>query len=496
MTEEVIGVVEEKLKKKFGIGQDKEQDGLFSKVFSDPISMADHGDPAELEAAFASLDSKTTGIVHIPAALIQIFQDRFEPDIKTVLIAEGEKFAPFLRATVDRFPYCQYTITTQNPMYEAVLELLFKGYENVTVTGGSIYEYGFSDEKFDLIFSVPVFGGRSFVDSKQQFICREYEMVALENLLLHLSGEGELVMILPARLTFAAGNIKELRDFVQQMYRVKEISELPAGTISGPGLKTVLISVGTGKTDAVTIRKYEAGEFLSEREGGKERNVVQTNETFVFLDELEEQGDWNLDRLFASQDDEWLKYQNIRKTQLGDIADVFRGKAINRRDKSGSIAVVNITNLLEYDIDYDGLDTIDEPERKVANYVLQEGDVLIPARGTAMRAVVYEKKPYTCIASSNIIVIRPDQRQLSGVYLKMFLDSPFGNKLLASIQQGTTVMNISYRDLKIMEIPLPAIERQRELAEEYEKELRVYQTSIQEAEKRWRSVVSRLQGEM
>ena len=48
----------------------------------------------------------------------------------------------------------------------------------------------------------------------------------------------------------------------------------------------------------------------------------------------------------------WLKYQNIRKTQLGDIADVFRGKAINRRDKSGSIAVVNITNLLEYDIDF------------------------------------------------------------------------------------------------------------------------------------------------
>ena len=66
--------------------------------------------------------------------------------------------------------------------------------------------------------------------------------------------------------------------------------------------------------------------------------------------------------------------------------------------------------------------------------------------------------------------------------------------MLVTRQQGTAVMNISYKELNNIEIPLPSIEEQKSIAEEYEKELEAYKKAIQAAENRWSSTLARLQG--
>ena len=76
---------------------------------------------------------------------------------------------------------------------------------------------------------------------------------------------------------------------------------------------------------------------------------------------------------------------------------------------------------------------------------------------------------------------------------KVFLDSPLGNKLISGAQQGMTIMNISYKDLATLEIPIPPIVEQEKVAEEYSKELDKYKRAIREAEERWDAVVKRLQ---
>ena len=59
---------------------------------------------------------------------------------------------------------------------------------------------------------------------------------------------------------------------------------------------------------------------------------------------------------------------------------------------------------------------------------------------------------------------------MSSVYLKLFLDSPLGNKLISSAQQGGAIMNISYKDLACLEIPVPSIAEQEKVAKEYIKD--------------------------
>lgn len=430
----------------------------------------------------------------VPEALVDEMEKSFVDGFQEVLVPETEKFASTIERLVDAHEDSHFTLTTMDNFYYRILREMFIDNDMVDVKQTSIYKYEFTSEKFDTILAVPVFGVRDKADEESQFISRDYDMIALENLALHLNSEGTLSIVVPAKITFGGGRVKELRDFLQSMYCVKEIAELPSGIFANTGVKTFLVKVTTGRTDEVTIKRYGADTENIRKKGIHE--LVVLDDTFVWEDELSDMGDWNIDRIFESQDEDWIKFQesNVKKEELGEVASIFRGKAVSKKDPNGSIGVVNISNIGDYEIDYSTLEHLEEEERKVSSYILEDGDLLIPARGTAIRVAIFKEQPYTCIASSNVIVIRATDERLSTTYLKLFFDSPLGRKMLVTRQQGTTVMNISYKELNHIEIPLPSIDEQKEIAEEYNRELEVYKKTIQEAENRWSSTLAKLQG--
>lgn len=430
----------------------------------------------------------------VPEALVDEMEKHFIDGFQEVFIPEAEKFSLCLERLVNAHSDSRFTLTSMDPFYYKVLSEMFSDNDRVDVKQTSIYEYEFSSEKFDLILAVPVFGVRDKVKENRNFICKEYDLIAVENLALHLKSEGILSIVLPARITFGGGNVRELRDFIQSMYCLKEIADLPAGIFENTGVKTYLFTITTGRTDEVVIKRYVT-DTENPRKDGLHKLIVE-DDTFVFEDELYDMGDWNIDRIFESQDEDWIKFQesNVKKQELGTVASIFRGKAVTKKDVHGNIGVVNISNIGDYEIDYSSLEHLEEEERKVTNYLLQTGDLLIPARGTAIRVAIFKEQPYPCIASSNVIVIRSTDESLSTTFLKLFFDSPLGRKMLVTRQQGTAVMNISYKELNHIEIPLPSIEEQRSIAEEYERELEDYKKAIQAAENRWSSTIARLQG--
>ncbi len=434
--------------------------------------------------------------MHVPEVLVKEFEAHYSAEAKDVLITEAEKFMPYLHHIVESHKEYNFTMTTQNQLMMDLLGMMFDSCENIDVMCTSIYQADFIFKKFDLILSVPTIGIRDMVSEKEEFICREYDLVALENMLLHLNRDGKLLIVLPARITFGTGKIADLRKFIQQMYKIEEITELPEGLFTFSGIKTYLFAFSTGTTDDVIIKRYSSKTRPSKTKPCKE--FVHSDETFVMLDELEDMGDWNISKIFAMQDEDWQNYNdsNVKKMELGNVAKVFRGKSVTKKDEFGSIGVINISNIGDFEINYDTLDHMKEEKRKIANYLLEEGDVLLPARGTAIRSAAYQEQSYACIASSNVVVIRPDEKLLLGGYLKIFLDSPMGKKMISSLQQGTTVMNISYKDLSSLEIPVLTIDEQREIVEEYNHELDRYKKSIDAAEKRWSEAKERIQNRL
>ena len=57
-------------------------------------------------------------------------------------------------------------------------------------------------------------------------------------------------------------------------------------------------------------------------------------------------------------------------------------------------------------------------------------------------------------------------------------------------------MNISYKELNDIEIPLPTIEEQEEIANEYKHELEIYKDTIYKAEKRWNDTLDKLRNKI
>ena len=411
----------------------------------------------------------------VPEVLVDEMEKNFINDFQKVLIPEAEKFSHCLERLVEAHSNSHFTLTSMNPFYYKILTEMFVDNDMVDVKQTSIYEYEFLSEKFDLILAVPIFGVRDKAEETRNFICREYDLIALENLALHLRSEGILSIVLPVRITFGGGNVRELRHFIQSMYCLKEIADLPADIFENIGVKTCLLTITTGRTDEGVIKKRYVTDTKNPIKDGMNKLTAQ-NYTLILKDGFYDMGDWNIDRIFELQDEDWMNFQesNMKKQELGNIAVIFRGKSIRKKDVHGNIGVINISNIGDYEVDYCSLDYLEEEERKVTNYLFQDGDLLIPARGTAIRVAIFKEQSYPCIASSNVIVIRSTDESLSTTFLKLFFDSSLGRKMLLNRQQGTAVMNISYKELNYIEIPFPSIEEQKYIAEEYEKELEVY----------------------
>lgn len=434
--------------------------------------------------------------VQIPKALFHEFERFLTKNTEsrqTILIPEVEKFIWLLPKFVDEYRGYSVVVTTTNPPIYHIVKNMFARCDHVEVIQAGIYDYEFVARKFDIIFAVPAFGIRERAKEGNPFICREYDLIAAENLALHLNSGGRLVIVLPARFNFGAGSVRELRNFMQSMYQLLEMGQLPAGIFPNSGIRTNLFAFSTGRTEEVIVKKY--GADPNELKKGSVKTLIVEDETFVFHDELMEMEDWDIDRIFGMQDEEWQRYEasDVKKVELGAVAEVFRGKTVNKKVPNGGIGVVNISNLGEYEVDYGKMEYIEEEERKIWNYTLKDGDLLIPARGTLLRVAMFKEQRFPCIASSNVIVIRPKKELLRGTYLKIFLDSPLGNKVLNAKQQGAMAINISYKDLKSMEIPLLPLSEQEKLAEEYEKELEIYQKAVETAKTRWMNTVIQLQ---
>lgn len=456
------------------------------RILDNVYHLLDDIDELTWKEIIASYNSEHKSAV--PESIVEEMFKKFTSEKRNVLVAEAEKFSSSLLKMIVYNENAKFTFMTDDESYYKLLKLAFREDLNISIEKNNIYQYGFTNDKYDFIFSVPTFGVREKAREDSQFISRDFDIIALENLSLHLDVGGVLSIVLPVRITFATGSVEEVRNFIQSMYSLVEVAELPAGIFKNKGIRTCLVTVTTGRTDEVIIKQLKL-------DNGR---LEEIQDTFVLDSELTEMGDWNIDRIFQSQDEEWVKFieSGIRKEELGSLTTIFRGKAVGKKDPTGNIGVINISNIGEYEIDYSELDYIDEEERKVANYLLNSGDLLIPARGTAIRIAIFEEQSFPVIASSNVIVIRANDGRLSTTFLKVFLDSPLGRKMLLARQQGTTVMNISYKELNDIEVPLPTIEEQEEIANEYKHELEIYKDTIYKAEKRWNDTLDKLRNKI
>ena len=98
--------------------------------------------------------------------------------------------------------------------------------------------------------------------------------------------------------------------------------------------------------------------------------------------------------------------------------------------------------------------------------LLNKGDVLLINRGRFTAMVFDEPVKESCVATSAFLVLTPKKpSQLLPEYLALYFNSTEGQNIFKRLNEKTTIPFISRTNLETVEIPLPSLERQRDLAQ-------------------------------
>lgn len=399
--------------------------------------------------------------------------------IKNVLISDAEKSLIGLKNIIGEFKNIQFTLTSENKLTFLLLKLIFKGFENVSVKHQSIYKKIVIEDRFDLVFSLPTFGLKFDPEEVlSKYMTRESEGIAVENLLEVIGHTGKLFVIVPARFTFSGGGFEDIRNKIMSDYGLESIYTLPEGTFRPyTGIKTYMLGISNE-----SVSEVELGNLKLENEAFKLQD-----QKIVTKEEFNKYTDWRVELFLSENQDELQKFKEseVPKVKLKDVAEIFRGKSVMKKDiQPGKIHVLNISNIEDGHIIFDEMDTIDEEERKIRRYELLDNDLVVTCRGTINKVTVYKASNKFVIASANIIVIRFKENVISD-YVKIFMESPVGSTIIKSFQRGTTVMNINPKDIGEMEVPIAHIEVQKQIVDEYLNENKLYIETVKKAEKRW-----------
>lgn len=414
--------------------------------------------------------------------------EHIKPTAKTIMITEADKWSCALDKIVsdDR----EYTLVVQENISYVFLQRAFNKQKNVQVVQADPYSKEFIKGKFDTILSCPYFSGRS-LNNNSGFISRKSHEIALENLSDFLNIKGQLLICLPVGIGYTSGVTAKVRKFVQDKYAIREISALPADIFDFTKIMTYFMVI---ENDANLLNEYTNLYFYAPlpNKRKKENTIQDIKIEYEQKVNLKDYPNWHISTMKIDDDLTAFRNSGIPKQNLSNVAEIFSGKFVGKKNDNGNITVLGISNLGALGIDYSNAEHTDLPMRKASAYILQEGDILLTARSTTLKSAIFHEQSFPCIANVSLIVIRPNKKTLNSIYLKLFLDSVVGNKLIKSVQQGAVLISINYKDLGLIDVPVPDITEQNIKAAKYQEECDIYEGTIIEAKKRWDNILAEL----
>ncbi|MCA3605734.1 MAG: restriction endonuclease subunit S [Methylobacterium sp.] len=174
--------------------------------------------------------------------------------------------------------------------------------------------------------------------------------------------------------------------------------------------------------------------------------------------------------------------------RLGDISEVFAGIGVSRDDSlerpGDKMPVIGVRNLQDAGVaPIEELDTVGfaSPSRALANAVRVD-DVLLTGRGTLLKFGLVGPETEGAIASGNIIVVRPGAGVVGGALFALLSSDTYRPKIEVLRRGATTLLSLSPKDIKNLEVSLPPLDEQRRIAALAMDELTAYRNAIKAAE--------------
>ncbi len=165
--------------------------------------------------------------------------------------------------------------------------------------------------------------------------------------------------------------------------------------------------------------------------------------------------------------------------RLSDLAEVFTGNQYTLKNFEGMISedetgysILRSNDIDNYIINSNNLIHINYEDTKFDKYCIKYGDVIVTSKSSKVKVGVVDFEPKEkIIVTGGMIIVRPDITKLNPTYLKVFLDSEFGQQSIKAIQKGTVIITLNAKDLSEIKIPFVEIEKQESISNQYQRKV-------------------------
>jgi restriction endonuclease S subunit len=154
---------------------------------------------------------------------------------------------------------------------------------------------------------------------------------------------------------------------------------------------------------------------------------------------------------------EWLPLFKVTTSYQGLLLSRYQDEA------EPEYPIINVRNLEQLEVG--GEMTTAQVKIPNPEYEILPGDVLVTLRGTSLKSSVATSSVQGSLAGQNLAVLRPNSR-INSLYLATLLRSQwFQRKLSTEYVQSTGTQLLTLSKLRNLEIPLPDMQTQHQLAE-------------------------------
>ena len=165
----------------------------------------------------------------------------------------------------------------------------------------------------------------------------------------------------------------------------------------------------------------------------------------------------------------------MTRLPLSDLVEIQAGYATRGRvelDPDGEYALLQVSDLDAAGFDPDDLDPVrvatgrsPGPLTPSPRHTLHENDVLFATRGAHNRAVLVNVDYPHVAADAHLFILRVDDRErLRPDYLAWYLNGPPAQAHFDAYATGSHIRRVNRGALEALELPLPPLDTQREIA--------------------------------
>jgi restriction endonuclease S subunit len=156
----------------------------------------------------------------------------------------------------------------------------------------------------------------------------------------------------------------------------------------------------------------------------------------------------------------------MAKIFLKNISKVDSGKSFRQRiedEPNGNCLVIQMKDISNENLTILGSPHSIQLDQTNTSQLLSSGDIIFMAKGNNNFAVMYASDQ-PAVAVSLFFIIRPNRDKVDSEYLTWYLNAPIAQSYFHENRLGASVGNIRKEALEMLEVELPSLDRQKQIA--------------------------------